>query len=721
MPNPNIKDYLFDNLTLHVSKYLSFKGVQANDKILKLDGVLNKSPNNDKPLIKLSLISVKGKFIQVFIDFDTFKKQIESGLKLLPDSQSLTIDFASMHSPFCDYYFNYTDYKGWKDAPEKGWRDNLKKNEYSPLLAQTELEDSLRNFTTQESSQIQEKNIAFIRKPLNWNNEIYCYAYSKNDSSVYNANWPGIKMAASPDLSIYSLKINIPNPLIVFTDGIHQYPNQAQNGYELKGSMILCDGEWTTYKKDNRRQSQINKRELESFRLAENVTKVSDHPVKIHHIPVENDILMSKKNGQVKLVKRLGGGGEGDVYRTNTPYIAKIYKQGKLTQRNQKKLELMISKDIVYEGICYPVDLLYGNNEFVGYLMPEAKGDVLQTSVFQPMVMKESYPDWKKKDLVDLALNILNKIKYLHDRNIILGDINPQNILIVSPNEVYFVDSDSYQIEEFPCPVGTIYFTAPELQGKEFKTYLRTFGNENFAIATLLFMLMLPGKAPYAHVGGGSPMDNIKAMHFPYPFKGFPEDTPPGFWRFCWSHLPYKLKDAFYKTFMKDESYSEEISRLGVNEWINLFTEYQFLLESGRLQEQDEMANDIFPTRLKRNSKYTYIKCRICSEEYPDHKLKEGICYSCLNSSYKNKQYFCEKCGNEISFTNFDYYVKGYKKPLTKCRDCFDSENQVYRRIRCIDCGNIFDFTNRDHDFYVSKGWQEPNRCKHCRDKKKNS
>lgn len=82
-----------------------------------------------------------------------------------------------------------------------------------------------------------------------------------------------------------------------------------------------------------------------------------------------------------------------------------------------------------------------------------------------------------------LCITILKKLKYLHDRNVILGDINPNNILVVSPTEVYFVDTDSYQIEGFPCPVGTINFTAPEIQRKDFSTFLRTIGNERFAVA----------------------------------------------------------------------------------------------------------------------------------------------------------------------------------------------------------------------------------------------
>ena len=349
------------------------------------------------------------------------------------------------------------------------------------------------------------------------------------------------------------------------------------------------------------------------FRLCTKVTTISDNPISIRSIPSEGDAVASKKNGQIRLVKKLGSGGEGDVYSTNTAYVAKIYKQGKLTLRKQKKLELMTSKEISCKGVCYPVDLLYAQNTLAGYLMPTAKGEVLQTSIFLKPRMYELFPNWKKKDLVDVAIEILKKISFLHDRNIILGDINPMNIQIVNSKEIYFVDTDSYQIEDFPCPVGTVNYTAPELQGKKYETFLRSFGNEYFAVATLLFMLMLPGKTPYAQQGGGTPLENIKSMEFPYPFGGTKGGVPEGPWRYCWSHLTYEIKKAFYETFMKwekvpselkgsVENHSSEKTRYDVKKWLDMFGRYKGLLDSGKFAEQDPMSEEIFPTRFKKVS-----------------------------------------------------------------------------------------------------------------------
>ena len=172
-----------------------------------------------------------------------------------------------------------------------------------------------------------------------------------------------------------------------------------------------------------------------------------------------------------------------------------------------------------------------------------------------------------------------------------MGDINPANILVVSPKEVYFVDTDSYQVENFPCPVGTNNYTAPEIQRKHFSGFLRTMGNENFAVATLLFMIMLPGKPPYSQQGGEDPINNIINMDFSYPFgDSSNKKTPDGPWRYIWSHLTYDLKKAFYNTFRKEGDYSTENTRLTTDEWLPIFTYYLELLDSGKCGKQDKMS-----------------------------------------------------------------------------------------------------------------------------------
>ncbi len=385
---------------------------------------------------------------------------------------------------------------------------------------------------------------------------------------------------------------------------------------------------------------QINKNTAlspnEKFRICKEVTTQPDTLLDISDIPTENESVYTADQKTIKLTQKLGTGGEATVYGTDTAYVAKIYNKEKITIRKYEKIKLMLTRKIECRGICYPTDILYNSQgQFVGYLMPKAKGIELQTSVFgpKPLFLKK-FPNWKKKDTVELCITILEKIKYLHDRNIIMGDINPANILVVSPKEVYFVDADSYQIEDFPCPVGTVNFTAPEIQRKHFPDFLRTMGNENFAIATLLFMIMLPGKPPYSQQGGADPVSNILRMDFSYPFKeNTNKKTPEGPWRYIWSHLTYDLKEAFYHTFRKGGKNSEETSRLSVDDWLRLFVSYLKFLQSGKCGAQDSMSEELFPTRLKKNSQSNPI-------------VYSGVCKECgrtFTMTEKEQEYYMQK------------------------------------------------------------------------------
>lgn len=469
-----------------------------------------------------------------------------------------------------------------------------------------------------------------------------------------------------------------------------------------------------TSKKPEKKEIKIGEDEM--FRVCSQVTNISDTKLRVSEMPIEGSNVLTSK-GSIKLTKELGSGGEAIVYLTNTPYVAKIYKNDNITKRKYEKIKLMLSKNINCSGICYPVEIIYNSkNEFVGYLMPQAKGQELQKSVFgpKPLFLKK-FPDWKKRDTVELCVTILEKIKYLHDRNIIMGDINPANILVVSPKEVYFVDTDSYQVEDFPCPVGTNNYTAPEIQRKHFSDFLRTRGNENFAVATLLFMIMLPGKPPYSQQGGEDPISNIIKMDFSYPFgDNSNKKTSDGPWRYIWSHLTYELKEAFYNTFRKDGSYSLEKNRLSVDEWLSKFRHYLELLDSGKFAQQDEMSVELFPTRHKKNPKSTYIRCKLCGQEAEENRSKNGICPDCLE---KGEAYKCKKCGKEIVFTNYQKYVKGMKKH-DMCKECFEYENKIRIKSYCVDCGKTFTLTNSQYDFYKKRGLDVPKRCDTCRKNK---
>ena len=372
----------------------------------------------------------------------------------------------------------------------------------------------------------------------------------------------------------------------------------------------------------------------------------------------------SEHHKEMQLLTKLAEGGEGAIFTTNIQgFVAKIYKREKLTASRKAKIEIMVSRHINRPAICFPQAIVKNDRgEFVGYLMPQAKGIELARSVFQPKLLLKKFPDWDKRSTVQLCLTILEEIKFLNEKGIILGDINPMNILVVSPTEVYFVDCDSYQIEGYPCPVGTANFSAPEIQGAKFDTFLRTQAMENFAIATLMFMIMLPGKAPYSGVGGASPAENIKNGVFPYPHKETEANrTPPGSWGFIWSHMSYKIRLAFYETFRKGEAHFSPKDRYTAEEWIHNFNDYLNALNR-HMANNDAMSLEIFPSREKKK------RCKDCGELYiPDRNNYTPFCPKC-NTRHNRR---CILCGKPFQVSEFTLsWEKMQGSRTNRCPEC---------------------------------------------------
>ena len=429
----------------------------------------------------------------------------------------------------------------------------------------------------------------------------------------------------------------------------------------------------------------------------------------------------------IKLTKKIGEGGEGSVFETSlgktSDYVAKIYARSKLIDTKIEKLKLMMSKSIALRGVCFPVAIIKNEKkEPVGFLMPRAKGVELGKSVFMPKLLQQKFPSWTRRDTIQLCITILEKIEHLNNRGIILGDINGQNILVVSPTEVYFVDCDSYQIGNYPCPAGTVHFTPPEAQGKDYSTFLRTQAMENFAIATLLFMIMLPGKSPYASVGGASPAENIRNGAFVYESNDNSK-VPPGKWGFIWSHMSFKTREAFVETFRRGGEHFAPEKRMNAKQWLEIFKAYQHGID--HMLARDPMAMDIFPTRPKMR------ECRQCGKMYvPDPFHYMPICPECAGSKRagawgKPSYNTARDMQIEAAYSakrEMDRIQRERERAVRRVEENQRNVehrrwlNEVWKRYPCKNpkCHNTITLYNRDQARYVGNK-RLPEYCNDCR------
>lgn len=329
----------------------------------------------------------------------------------------------------------------------------------------------------------------------------------------------------------------------------------------------------------NKINNQINGSPINSNILIYSDKKIANSIKK----DIDINASASKKNQTLFLYG--GKGGEGTVFVSSDSTLAvKIYNRNKSDTQKEQKLKSMVEANVNVHGICWPLKYsIFRDRMF--YTMRAARGIDLYLLLRKRTL--EKYPHIDRLFLTNIVIDLLNKIIFLHQNDILMGDINLMNIWVdLGKSETYLIDTDSFQFDKYPCPVGSITFTPPELQHQNFSKFLRTKDHEYFAIATLLFMIFHGGKAPYAHVGGSDPAKNIREKNFPYPFgSDFHFETPKGAYENMWVMLPLEMREAFYNVF-------REGGRKSPEEWKKYVLEYSKKL-------QNDLPKNIFPASYK--------------------------------------------------------------------------------------------------------------------------
>jgi DNA-binding helix-hairpin-helix protein with protein kinase domain len=202
------------------------------------------------------------------------------------------------------------------------------------------------------------------------------------------------------------------------------------------------------------------------------------------------------------------GGGEGDIYEiANAMHlVAKKYKPKRVTTEREQKIIAMLGNPPSAQVIgqfAWPVDMLYENRQFAGYVMPR-----LQT----PRALNDVYVYDDRKGIpwyfyISVAKNLAAVINAAHKIGHVCGDLNPDNISVDQQGVITLLDTDSYHIYDkvnsrtFRCEVGRPEYVPRELQGLHLGSApLPTYTEEtdNFTLAVLIFCLLMNGSHPFA-------------------------------------------------------------------------------------------------------------------------------------------------------------------------------------------------------------------------------
>ena len=215
-------------------------------------------------------------------------------------------------------------------------------------------------------------------------------------------------------------------------------------------------------------------------------------------------------------------GGEGSIYILPNKKVVKVYSP-KILKTNvelESKLKFMVDhppQGDVVKYMAWPIDLLYDNGKFCGFVMNNLQGykeikgiHTLTKKDMEPMVIK-----------LQAALNLSMMVSLMHKSGYVIGDFNPKNSGYNDKGNVCFFDNDSFQFTDekghkFKCVVQMEGYVAPEVlletdavtrkwvsMGKNGIVGMAdldtgfTQETDLFALATHIFQLMMNGTMPY--------------------------------------------------------------------------------------------------------------------------------------------------------------------------------------------------------------------------------
>lgn len=221
--------------------------------------------------------------------------------------------------------------------------------------------------------------------------------------------------------------------------------------------------------------------------------------------------------------KPFAKGGEGEVHKVispaNSKECVKIYFQKERSRQREDKIKYMVNNpppDLRNDNhiICWPTEVAYLGNNFVGFVMPLAFDNSIELYLLcQPKFKKKLSQRWKSKFDRDSDLGMESRLKLCTNLSIaihsihrlkdyVLVDLKPRNVLVATDGRVSLIDCDSIQITSngrrlFPAKVATGEYMPPEGNGMNPSKHVITQTWDRFSMA-IMFYEVIFGLHPYA-------------------------------------------------------------------------------------------------------------------------------------------------------------------------------------------------------------------------------
>lgn len=349
-------------------------------------------------------------------------------------------------------------------------------------------------------------------------------------------------------------------------------------------------------------------------------------------ITVNQTIKLNNKIS-AKIIKKLGEGGQGQVYIVdinNKKYAMKLLvdfngKFIKKTDKIARNIETLINMESPHDAFIWPLFSFEYNGQY-GYIMNIIPSYMKELSLW--LNADPSFRINSTKTLIDASLNIIDAFNSLRLKGYSYQDLNAGNVFVDTyTGDVKICDCDNI------CPTNQNYgvygkkgFQAPEvILGKAPDLY-----SDIFSLAMILYYIWCKDNpfdgqitSKYSLINDEVEMQlygrNPIFCWSPLDESNRPDEYSQQGSTYLYPELPVYIQEAFTKTFT-DGIKDRQNGRMGLNEWYKRFLQFRC----------------------------SVIKCEVCGEE---------------NIFDNNNTFICDKCRSDIK-PQISLNVNTYKIPL---------------------------------------------------------